>query len=224
MHIILKSYSPFQPIQFYHFQEEGQLVSEIYTKFNLDKETTVLVSNGKNVDDSDLLKNYSNKIIEFRVRLNGGKGGFGSLLKGQPAVKKQTKNFDACRDISGRRLRHTNQEKQLAEWQIKKEEEEKIISQYNTNGKYDVKSMINEEKRNEIIKQNKKFLREEQNAKKSIGESFLALKRKRKEEKGKRAEKEEAKKKKKRKSQRKENINNEVEKMTKDELLFEILN
>jgi hypothetical protein len=52
------------------------------------------------------------------LRLRGGKGGFGSLLRGAAtkAGQKKTSNFDACRDMSGRRLRHVNAEKRLKEW------------------------------------------------------------------------------------------------------------
>jgi len=50
--------------------------------------------------------------------LAGGKGGFGTLLKGQSkkAGAKMTKNFGACRDLSGRRLRHVNDEIKLRKW------------------------------------------------------------------------------------------------------------
>jgi hypothetical protein len=52
------------------------------------------------------------------LRLRGGKGGFGSLLRGaaSKAGQKKTSNFDACRDINGRRLRHVNAERRLEEW------------------------------------------------------------------------------------------------------------
>lgn len=58
------------------------------------------------------------------VRLRGGKGGFGSLLRGAAtkAGQKKTNNFDACRDMSGRRLRHVNAEKKLEEWRAEAEE------------------------------------------------------------------------------------------------------
>lgn len=57
-------------------------------------------------------------------RLRGGKGGFGSLLRGAAtkAGQKKTNNFDACRDMSGRRLRHVNAEKKLQEWKAEAEE------------------------------------------------------------------------------------------------------
>ncbi|KAJ3670907.1 hypothetical protein LUZ60_008333 [Juncus effusus] len=56
--------------------------------------------------------------LSILPRLRGGKGGFGSLLRGaaSKAGQKKTSNFDACRDMSGRRLRHVNAEKKLEEW------------------------------------------------------------------------------------------------------------
>ncbi|CAI7862582.1 unnamed protein product, partial [Closterium sp. NIES-54] len=52
------------------------------------------------------------------ARVLGGKGGFGSLLRGAAtkAGQKKTSNFDACRDMSGRRLRHVNAERKLKDW------------------------------------------------------------------------------------------------------------
>lgn len=48
----------------------------------------------------------------------GGKGGFGTLLRGQSrqAGAKRTVDFGACRDLSGRRLRHVNDELKLRKW------------------------------------------------------------------------------------------------------------
>eukprot|EP00978_Attheya_sp_CCMP212_P034676 scaffold146547_cov28-Attheya_sp.AAC.1 len=50
--------------------------------------------------------------------LRGGKGGFGTLLKGQSkqAGAKTTLDFGACRDLNGRRLRHVNDEIKLRKW------------------------------------------------------------------------------------------------------------
>ncbi|KAG6575301.1 Replication stress response regulator SDE2, partial [Cucurbita argyrosperma subsp. sororia] len=62
--------------------------------------------------------------IHLLLRLVGGKGGFGSLLRGAAtkAGQKKTNNFDACRDMRGRRLRHVNAEKRLEEWKAEEEE------------------------------------------------------------------------------------------------------
>ena len=47
----------------------------------------------------------------------GGKGGLGTLLKGAGRkMGKGTTNFGACRDLSGRRLRHVNDEIALKEY------------------------------------------------------------------------------------------------------------
>lgn len=50
--------------------------------------------------------------------IRGGKGGFGTLLKGQSkqAGAKMTTDFGACRDLQGRRLRHVNDEIKLRRW------------------------------------------------------------------------------------------------------------
>nr|WJH19565.1 Replication stress response regulator SDE2 [Euglena gracilis] len=56
-------------------------------------------------------------VLHAVLRLRAGKGGFGSNLRS--AGKKQkgiVTNFDACRDLSGRRIRHVTQEKQLEGW------------------------------------------------------------------------------------------------------------
>lgn len=55
-------------------------------------------------------------MIRMILRVVGGKGGFGALLRGQGRDIKATTNFDACRDLNGRRMRHVNAEKKLAEW------------------------------------------------------------------------------------------------------------
>jgi len=60
--------------------------------------------------------------VRVMLRVLGGKGGFGSMLRtsGKNGVK--TTNFDACRDLNGRRLRHVNAESALREWEAQAEE------------------------------------------------------------------------------------------------------
>ena len=48
--------------------------------------------------------------VELKQSLMGGKGGFGSLLRSMKPKSKGDENFEACRDLSGRRLRHVNNE------------------------------------------------------------------------------------------------------------------
>jgi hypothetical protein len=52
-------------------------------------------------------------------RIPGGKGGFGSMLRAIGAQIEKTTNREACRDLSGRRLRDINEEKRYILMQLK---------------------------------------------------------------------------------------------------------
>lgn len=54
--------------------------------------------------------------IDINIRVYGGKGGFGSMLRAIGAQIEKTTNREACRDLSGRRLRDINEEKRLKSW------------------------------------------------------------------------------------------------------------
>lgn len=62
--------------------------------------------------------------IHTIFRLLGGKGGFGSMLRAIGAQIEKTTNRDACRDLSGRRLRDINEEKRLKAWLEKQQDKE----------------------------------------------------------------------------------------------------
>ncbi|GBF91485.1 hypothetical protein Rsub_04225 [Raphidocelis subcapitata] len=70
--------------------------------------------------------------LDLLLRLAGGKGGFGALLRGQGRDGKITDNFDACRDLQGRRLRTLEAEKKLRDWagQAKERELEKVAERH----------------------------------------------------------------------------------------------
>ena len=63
--------------------------------------------------------------VRARSSIRGGKGGFGTLLKGQSrqAGAKMTTDFGACRDLQGRRLRHVNDEIKLRKWRERQRRE-----------------------------------------------------------------------------------------------------
>lgn len=69
------------------------------------------------------------KLGTLRVvfRLLGGKGGFGSLLRSQKGGKKTT-NFDAMRDLNGRRIRHVKAVERIKEWLEKKKREDELVN------------------------------------------------------------------------------------------------
>ena len=71
---------------------------------------------GKQLRDTRAFSEYGigqDSTLHLVLRLVGGKGGFGALLR-SGARGSKTENFDACRDLNGRRLRHVNADKQLA--------------------------------------------------------------------------------------------------------------
>jgi hypothetical protein len=185
MKIIIHDTSKDKGTSIYKFGEgENKTVQSLYEEYKIDKNSTYFISNGKILKDEESLNDYNNMVIETRVRLRGGKGGFGSSLRIQQAVKKQTKNFDACRDLQGRRLRKVNQERQLNEWRLKKAEEEKLLQKYidgYNNSEEDLfKKIMNEKRQSDALKKNQKYFEDNENLRKNIQKSFkLYLKKKR---------------------------------------------
>ncbi|XP_048213520.1 replication stress response regulator SDE2 [Perognathus longimembris pacificus] len=70
--------------------------------------------NGVLVGNGDAVQHGA--VYTLEPRLRGGKGGFGSMLRALGAQIEKTTNREACRDLSGRRLRDVNHEKAMAEW------------------------------------------------------------------------------------------------------------
>ena len=179
MRLILKNPETLST-EFYEIKDKKERIITLLEKKGISPLIYSVISNGKNLSLNSELKDYENSIIEFRIILKGGKGGFGTLLKTQPARKKLTNNFDACRDLSGRRLGHVNQERKMREWEQQRNEESKIINKYNNGGKFeDIEKHLKKDKNIDIIKANKKFLKEQENIDKMINKTFKYLKQKR---------------------------------------------
>ncbi|KAG7352576.1 telomere stability protein [Nitzschia inconspicua] len=70
--------------------------------------------------------NYPFVHVTAQSSIRGGKGGFGTLLKGQSrqAGAKLTTDFGACRDLQGRRLRHVNDEIKLRKFRERQRREQ----------------------------------------------------------------------------------------------------
>ena len=187
MKLIIQNYSQANKALIYYFEDNSEkTIDSLYTDLNIDKKNSYLISEGKILKENYPLNDYNNKIIEIRIRLKGGKGGFGTSLRLQQATKKQTKNFDACRDLQGRRLRKINQERQLNEWRMKKVEEEKLLKKYiegyNTNEEDLFKKIMDEKRNIDAIRKNQKFYEDNENLKFNIQKSikiFLNKKRER---------------------------------------------
>ena len=77
---------------------------------------------------------FDGSTVSVLLRLMGGKGGFGAMLRTAGTRGVKTTNFDACRDLNGRRLRHVNAEAKLREWDMQaaerklKEQQQQALS------------------------------------------------------------------------------------------------
>ncbi|XP_046899462.1 replication stress response regulator SDE2 isoform X2 [Hypomesus transpacificus] len=87
----------------HYINKRGYLLEDFYIK-----------KNGRLSGLDDKLQDGA--VYRLEPRLCGGKGGFGSMLRALGAQIEKTTNREACRDLSGRRLRDVNHEKEMAEW------------------------------------------------------------------------------------------------------------
>jgi hypothetical protein len=98
-----------------------ELVERIETDFDLECEEYILVSrNGIQLKSNSFLNHGD--VIQLCPKVLGGKGGFGSLLRSFGKQITKSTNKDACRDLSGRRMKHVNNEKRLQEFMTKQAE------------------------------------------------------------------------------------------------------
>jgi len=107
------------------------LKQRIYDLEGIEPEHQRLTSGIRNLKDEDKLDgNFTT--ININLRLLGGKGGFGALLRGAgtKAGQKKNTNFDDCRDLNGRRMKDVKAEKELLDWFIaqKREKREKELA------------------------------------------------------------------------------------------------
>lgn len=102
-----------------------QLIERIESTLNLRSTEYYLTQNGKRYTvTSKIDDNSNNAAVHIHLRVLGGKGGFGSMLRAIGAQIEKTTNREACRDLSGRRLRDINEEKRLKSWLDKQQERE----------------------------------------------------------------------------------------------------
>ncbi|XP_065591390.1 splicing regulator SDE2 [Cyrtonyx montezumae] len=90
------------------------LLRDCARELNVPEESLYVKCNGRLAAAGDVLRDGA--VYSVEPRLCGGKGGFGSMLRALGAQIEKTTNREACRDLSGRRLRDVNHEKAMAEW------------------------------------------------------------------------------------------------------------
>ncbi len=99
----------------------------ISSHYNLPSSDLIFSSNSRILPNETPLLSLNSSIISLNFALKAGKGGFGSLLRGQAATKRKTTNFDSSKDLKGRRIRNVENEKKLKEFLSKKKEEDKKV-------------------------------------------------------------------------------------------------
>ncbi|XP_078714706.1 splicing regulator SDE2 [Lampetra fluviatilis] len=92
----------------------GALREEAAGFQGLPSDDVFVLCNGRLARDEDVV--VPGCCYRLHAKLLGGKGGFGSMLRALGAQIEKTTNREACRDLSGRRLRDVNSEKAMAEW------------------------------------------------------------------------------------------------------------
>lgn len=101
-----------------------RIYKEIENKLDVESSGFALESNrGSKITSKSLINNGDT----FRICpvLLGGKGGFGSLLRAFGKQITLSTNKEACRDLTGRRIRHVNNERKLKEFMSKQVERSK---------------------------------------------------------------------------------------------------
>ncbi|XP_042292763.1 replication stress response regulator SDE2 isoform X2 [Thunnus maccoyii] len=105
---------------------DGSAVRDVLLRYTqlqgVSSEDFYVSRNGRLTELQDALQQGA--VYRLEPRLRGGKGGFGSMLRALGAQIEKTTNREACRDLSGRRLRDVNHEKEMAEWLKKQAERE----------------------------------------------------------------------------------------------------
>lgn len=96
---------------------------DVVTDGHQDLRDFYLTCDGRKLGDNCVIR--PGKCVWLVPRIVGGKGGFGSMLRAIGAQIEKTTNREACRDLSGRRLRDINEEKRLKKWIAKQADAER---------------------------------------------------------------------------------------------------
>ncbi len=127
MMIIVESPRQVHTFSFGEFDSASHLKEMVAKAEDVSIDSLLLSLDGLRLDDTSIVP--SNEPIYARasyIGISGGKGGFGAQLRSlaKQRGKKRTVNFGACRDLSGRRLRHVNDEILLNKWKEAKDKGE----------------------------------------------------------------------------------------------------
>ena len=104
----------------------NQCREQIQDARGIPSDILVFYYNGRRASENQVLDH--NATVDVALSLFGGKGGFGSMLRALGAQIEKTTNNEACRDLSGRRLRDINEESRLKNYVAGQAERERESS------------------------------------------------------------------------------------------------
>lgn len=107
----------------------GQEVKEALSERHcISMDALTLSLDGMVINNNDAIPDEFGIVLRGSLSIDGGKGGYGAMLKAmaKQSGSKKTTDFGACRDLSGRRLRHVNDEIVLQKWKEAREKGEKL--------------------------------------------------------------------------------------------------
>jgi hypothetical protein len=168
---------------------------QITSKTGVSQESQRLIINGRQLTSelefAELVDVDQTNFVQLQLRLLGGKGGFGALLRTSKGTKKTT-NFGACRDLNGRRLKDIQLEQKLQEMEAKREEDE---SEKNQNKVKDLDPTPKVDSKKEVLDKEIRDQRNEilQNVTSAMDQGFAVAKEKKKASKEKKRKRDEVK-------------------------------
>lgn len=139
------------------------LIKRTLTKLN-DSDFYLIGSNSKLISSSSQLSQPQN-FVDLRLKLLGGKGGFGTLMKNQAIAKRKFTSTLSSRNLNGKRVRDIKNEIRIKKW-LRKKMAAKLVSEKDDS--QEKAEIIKTE--NLKIEINKKFA----NVQKSVSDSFFS--------------------------------------------------
>lgn len=113
-------------------------------------------------------------VVRVLLAIAGGKGGFGAMLRNLGKnIDTKNMNYDACRDLSGRRLRHVNNEKQLRDWYHQQEDRDKEAAEQKQESKRKLREQKGELMRQYIDHETSTLVEETNDFTEGMGDALL---------------------------------------------------
>ena len=149
----------------------AEIIQDLESVLHISKDSFYITRNGRLCQDQGLLLGLDD-VIQVNPRLVGGKGGFGSMLRALGSQISKTNNKEACRDLSGRRLRDINDEDRLKKYVAKQAEREREAEEKHKAKMAKLKRLANDEAKHEFV--DPKYMKEREEATERVHDAVEA--------------------------------------------------